>query len=83
MNHKELILRESSEEPQEYSLSGILYSLKYPNKDGCSTAIDCGAYVPCRYISFFDIYSFIPKLKNRIKLAWEVLCGRADILYYK
>jgi len=40
-------------------------------------------YVPNRYESWERGFRFIPLLLRRIKLAWEVVRGRADILYYR
>lgn len=84
MNHNKFGLRECDDEPQVYTLSGIIQSLNEPLRDGADISLECGHWAPARYVAGWICASQnIKYIGNRIKLAWEVLMGRADILYYK
>lgn len=74
-------LRNCTDEPQEYSLSGILYSIKQRPENGCDQGLDMGAGAPARHKAFWSLSRC--NIFKRIRLAWQVLKGEASILYYR
>lgn len=82
VDHTKYGLRECDDDPVIFTLSGIINSLNtsQSTEGGADTSIDNGYWVPARYRT---CVMGIRHIKNRIKLAWEILTGRADILYYR
>lgn len=72
-----------SEEPNIFTLIGIKNSLQEPQQYHSNSSDICIGnknnvwWVPARNISLYA------RIFKRLRLAFEVFCGRADILYYR
>jgi hypothetical protein len=90
MNKYPFGLREASIEPQEYKLSHVLATYREGFKDEVTTSIRVkDATVADGYLDFrvpirtLSMRGFSRTMTNRLALAWKVLQGKADILFYE
>ena len=90
MNKYPFGLREVSIEPQEYKLSHVLATYREGFKDEVTTSIRVkDVTVADGYLDFrvpirtLPMRGFFYTMKNRLALAWKVLRGKADILFYE
>lgn len=75
--HIEKGLRDGWDEPMEYSLSGIIHSLKHRHTSGTETSLDMGHWVTARSIPAST------NILQRLKFAWMVIKGEVSILHYR